>query len=227
MFTPAEVEQLRSFCKLCDQIAKCRFIVDLPKQPHHIFVGKLPDGRVVDEYPRYDDDDFRAFLTHYRKLRAKRDNPTQLFQIMNLLKREDPADRPLLDHFKHEINEEEKGWWGAVRREEGREPILITQSELEDLILNGEVFHLAPDKEKELAQVIGGAQLTKAVAFFNYLRLVRNVIHYAQRTAELIVQRGSDLVCGARARPAAHQDGLRRIPAARGGTITSHECRRE
>ena len=55
MFTTDEQKQLKAFCQTCDSIAACRFFIDLSKQSHHIFVGTLPDGRVVNEYPRYDE----------------------------------------------------------------------------------------------------------------------------------------------------------------------------
>src|SRR5689334_2121070 len=100
MFTEFDRKKLESFCKVCDEIEGCRFIRDFHKQPHHIFVGKLPDGRVMDEYPRYDDDDFRSLMTHYRKLRLKRE-PTYLFDIMNLLKiKGNPDDHAMFEHFE-------------------------------------------------------------------------------------------------------------------------------
>jgi hypothetical protein len=76
----------------------------------------------MDEYPRYDDDDFRALMTHYRKLRLNGE-PTNLFTIMNLLKAKgDPKDRAMFKHFKKEIGEEGQSWWGrrfAMRTSSG------------------------------------------------------------------------------------------------------------
>jgi len=96
MFTSEDRKRLAWFCEACDKTAGSRFIRTFFDQAHHIFVGTLPDGRVVNEYPRYDDDDFRAFLTHYRKLRSQRE-PTQLFRIMNMLKSKgDEADWAVL-----------------------------------------------------------------------------------------------------------------------------------
>ena len=83
MFTPEQKQQLLSFCEVCDAILNCRFMREFFDQPHHIFVGKLPDGTVKDEWPRYDDDDFRAFLTHYRKLRFE--GETKFERIVNLV----------------------------------------------------------------------------------------------------------------------------------------------
>lgn len=186
MLSSDDRRRLQRFCEICERIARCRFVLDLQKQSHHIFVGKLPDGRVMDEYPRYDDDDFRAFLTHYRKLRLSKD-PTFLPRIMNIIKREGSAeDRALLDHLSSEIAEEEKGWWGAVSKDQSGTQLLITQREVEDLILNGDVIHSGLDKADKLANVLGKTSLVKAVAFLNYLRLVRTVIFCAQTTADLI-----------------------------------------
>ena len=194
MFTLEDRKQLECFCDVCDKIAICRFIVNFSKQPHHIFVGKLPDGRVMDQYPRYDDDDFRAFLTHYRKLRLDQE-PTHIFRVMNLLKRKgDASDRELFEYFKKEIKEEGQSWWFAVLHDENGNKEFLTQERLEDLILNGEVFHSDSDKKDALKRVIGNSSLPKALAFFNYLRFARTVIHCASKTAALIREKGY-LVC--------------------------------
>lgn len=190
MLSSDDRRRLERFCDVCDQIERCRFILDLPKQSHHICYGTAADGKFYDEYPRYDDDDFRAFLTHYRKLRLKKD-PTFLPRIMNIVKREGNAEeRAQLDHFKNEIAEEEKSWWGAASKDESGGQILLSQVELEDLILNGDVIHAGLDQADQLADLLGAASLVKAVAFFNYLRLVRNVIFYARKTAEMIREKG-------------------------------------
>jgi hypothetical protein len=190
MFTPDDRKRLKLFCKISDGIASCRFIVDFPKQSHHICVGTLPDGQVVNEYPKYDDDDLRAFWTHYRKLRLEQE-PSNLFAIMKLLQwKGDPNDRVLYDSFKHEIKEEGRCWWGAVLRDRNGGKTLLTQEGFEDLILNGEVFHSEPEKSDDLTRLIGDAALPKAVAFFNYMRFARTVVGSARRTADLIRLRG-------------------------------------
>src|SRR5437899_7562638 len=99
-FTDKDRADLRLFCKLCGDIARCRFMVKLPTIPHHIFIGRLPNGQTVDEYPRYDEDDLRSFLgTHYRKLRMN-DEDTCLFKIMKLLVRKGhPDDVATVKHF--------------------------------------------------------------------------------------------------------------------------------
>ncbi len=189
MFTPDEKLQLQAFCKVCDDINSCRFIRDFSKQSHHIFVGTLPDGTVKDEWPRYDDDDFRAMLTHYRKVRLN--DGTSLNRIMNLVKREcDDADRASLDHYKNEIKEEGRGWWGPSLVDESGQQILFTQDEVERLILYGEVFHSDPEKSETLKRLVGNGSLMKAVAFWNCMRFLKTVIHYASKMAELIRERG-------------------------------------
>ena len=192
MFDPNDRKRLKLFCEICDSIAGCRFIREFAKQSHHIFVGTLPDGRVMDEYPRYDDDDFRAFLTHYRKLRPRSNNkPSELVPLIELLESKgDPIDLTLLKHFKNEIMEEGRCWWGAVLRNAEGEKTLLTQEDLENLILNGEVFHSDVDKKERLKLVMGDITLTKAVAFLNYLRFARTVVGCSQKTAALIRQRG-------------------------------------
>jgi hypothetical protein len=189
LFTSDERQRLEVFCEACDKAAGCRFIRTFFDQPHHIFMGTLPDGRVVDEYPRYDEDDFLAFLTHYRKLRMDKE-PTHLFRIMNTLKQKgNEADRSVLDYLKNEIQEEGRCWWGSMHPDEGYTEAL-TQERLENLMLNGEVFHSDVQKRNELAQLIGNRPLPKAVALLNYMRFARTVLGCAQKTAALIRERG-------------------------------------
>jgi hypothetical protein len=188
MFTPEDKKLLRLFCETFDDLVGCRFLRNLPKLSHHIFVGALRDGRVVDEYPRYDDDDFRAFMTHYRKLRLEQDL-TNLFRIMKLLKQKGGADdMALLDHLKNEIKEEGRTWWGAVDHDENGDQKYLTQEEVEKLILYGEVIH--SNRKDDLKRVIGKNSYLKAAAFFNYMRFARTVIYCAQKMTELIRSRG-------------------------------------
>jgi len=190
MFTSDEFKRIGAFCETCESIAGCRFMTEFSKQSHHICVGTLPDGRVMDEYPRHDIEDFRAFLTLYRKLRLGKE-PTNLFRIMDILKRKgDPTDRAKLSHFKDEIDVEGKSWWGATLIDQAGVRTLLSQVSLEDLILNGDVFHTDFEKRDALKQVIGKAGISKAVAFLNYMRFVRTVLYCAQNTAELIHHRG-------------------------------------
>jgi hypothetical protein len=190
MFTQDDCKRLECFCEVCDKIAGCRFIRDFHKQSHHIFVGTLPDGRVVDEYPRYDDDDFRAFMTHYRKLRMERE-PTNLFAIMKLLKwKGSPDERNMFDHYKKEIKEEGQGWWGAVIRDQNSADEWLTQEKLEELFLYGDVSHVNLELRDRLAKVVGKAGLMKTLSFVNYIRFARIVVSYAQKTAEIIRSRG-------------------------------------
>jgi hypothetical protein len=67
---------------------------------------------------------------------------------------------------------------------------LLTQVELEDLVLYGEVVHADPEKKEKLKRVIGRSGLMKALAFFHYIRFVRVVIWCAQTTAEMIRSKG-------------------------------------
>ena len=188
MFTSDERDRLELFCRVCDGASGSRFVKTFHCQPQHIFMGRLADGTVVDEYPRYDDDDLRAFLTHYRKLRRKGER-TELFAIIKLLKSKmTESERKMLNHLKNEIRQEGRCWWGSMHPGEGYTKSL-TQERLEDLILNGEVFHSDIEKRNDFARIGGKMPLPKAVALLNYMRFARTVLACAQRVATLIRER--------------------------------------
>jgi hypothetical protein len=190
MFTQTERERLQCFCDICEKAANCRFLRDFNEQPHHILVGKLPGGRVMDEYPRYDDDDFRAFVTHYRKLRSEGET-TNLVAIINLLQTNaDANDKAMFKHFKNEIREEGRGWWGATGHDKDGNKEFLTQEEMEKLILYGDVLHADVEKKSRLARVVGRNGLMKTLALCNYIRFARTVVHIAQETAAAIRNRG-------------------------------------
>ena len=102
----------------------------------------------------------------------------------------DTNDRERLDYFKSEIKEEGQGWWGPALQNDAGEWVTYNQAELEDLILNGEVFHNNPDKKLILRQLTGKSSLMKAIAFWNYLRYVRIIVDYAAETAAMIRKHG-------------------------------------
>ncbi len=190
MFPEHELNSLKWFCELSDTILACRFIRDFNKQPHHIFVGKLPDGTIKDEWPRYDDDDFRAFMTHYRKLRMNNE-PTNLFRIANLVAREgDVGARELVREIRSEVNAEGRSWWFATLKTDTGDSVPLSQFDVEDLTLNAGVFHTDPEKKATLDQIVGGVGLMKSIAFWNYLRFVRTVVYWAGKLAEFIRERG-------------------------------------
>jgi hypothetical protein len=190
MLSQSERGNLKWFCELSDTIAACRFIREFLNQPHHIFVGNLPDGTVKDEWPRYDDDDFLAFMTHYRKLRLNNE-PTNLFRIANLVAREgDDEARELVQKIKSEVNAEGGGWWGATLKADTDEPIFLNQFAVEDLTLNANVFHTDPEKKQVLDQIVGEGGLMKALAFWNYPRFARTVVFWAGKLADLIRTKG-------------------------------------
>src|SRR5262249_13415908 len=157
-------------------IEGCRFIRDFFKQSHHISVGTMPDGRVVDEFPRHDDDDLRAFLAHYRKLRLEQE-VTNLKAIMNLVVREsDQKNREFITGLKHDNKEEVTCWWAAVLKNRDGGKVHLSQEQLEGLILNGGVFHHDMEKHDAQWQLLGKASLSKAIAYFNDLVFARTVV---------------------------------------------------
>ena len=110
---------------------------------------------------------------------------------MNLLKRKgDASDRELFEYFKKEIKEEGQSWWFAVLHDENGNKEFLTQERLEDLILNGEVFHSDSDKKDALKRVIGNSSLPKAAGFFQLFEVCKNSNSLRQQDCRLDSRKG-------------------------------------
>ena len=166
-YSADELAVLQKFRQICENIAGCRFIRDLPKQEHKFTVENLPDGTSRCSYPHYDNDDFLAFLTHFRKLVAEQE-PTNIFRMLNLIGRKATEDeRKVL-----------KGYRKAIVAEGTNPPLQLaivtpgnetsyTPKQIEDIIFNGQVFHADDALQADLRRILDFHPLTR-MAFLRY-----------------------------------------------------------
>ena len=195
-----ELAVLRRFCDVYDRIASCRFVAEFRQRSCPTMVGTLPDGTVVNQFPRYDHDDFLAFLTHYRLLVLEKER-TNIFRVLNLLSRVgSEPEREELKGYKKNINTGASSWWGAKAKVEGNaEEVLLCSREVEDLLFNAEVFRTGTDSKKDEEKRRLWQQIEKygPVWQHSFLRYAMTVVHYAYRLAESIRTKGYAEKCPA------------------------------
>lgn len=185
-FTADEQSSFLRFLKICTDIRQCRFVNDLRKQKNTIDFQKLPDGRWKTEYPDYDRDDFRAFLTHYRKLVATGED-TNIFRVLKILgRREDDSERIVLKEIRKRLSSEGRvspikiaiGVPGEERR--------FSPEDIQNVLFNGDVFHSAAELQEDLKRINDFDIFTKMV----FLRYATIVINQACQIANVITTRG-------------------------------------
>ncbi len=76
--TPEHHTTLRDFVRLVYEMDQCRFIREYRKQDHTISGSRDENGEFHSRGPDYDWDDFRSFMTIFRKIGIAEKEPTYL-----------------------------------------------------------------------------------------------------------------------------------------------------
>ncbi len=152
--TSDERETLRQFCRISSEIVHSRFFKEYRQRSCAIFIGTLPNGTRVDQYPRYDKEDFKAFVLDYRKLRANSED-TNVARVMNLLRiRVSSCEQEAIRAIKRELHEEGNAWWGVTVHLDGSpDPVLLSSVEIEKYLFNASAFHTDKDKRPIWEQI--------------------------------------------------------------------------
>jgi len=151
-FTDEEKTALRLFCNVCDQILECRFVKDLPNQDHSIRSSRKADGSWDCHQPVYDRDDFRSYMTLFRKLLMQKE-PTHIYHILRVLARHVP------DEERAEIKKIKKGLRGMERHGiafnlgTDDDPDMYSPRRSWDVVINSEIFHSDTDQERALQRL--------------------------------------------------------------------------
>lgn len=139
-FNSDEKAALREFCHNCDQILECPFIKDLPKQDHSFKFSKRKDGSWDHYQPIYDRDDFRSYMTLFRKFLMKSES-AGIYRILNILSKN------VSDEDRREIKKIKKRLQGLERYgitfNLGADDVPNTYSPRKalDVVFNSDIFH--------------------------------------------------------------------------------------
>jgi hypothetical protein len=145
--TPEHRAMLRAFVRLVYEMDQCRFIKNYRQLDHTVSCGLDANGEAKTTAPDYDWDDFRSFLTIFRKVGIAVNEPTYLAKIYKLIGRyASDALRERLATDRSEVMATLTGTWtgmyvGGII--DGNE-VQFSTAELLDLVTNGMVFHEDP-----------------------------------------------------------------------------------
>jgi hypothetical protein len=145
--TPEHRALFRDFVRLVNEMDRCRFVRKYREQDHTVS-GEVDDnGELKTAAPDYDWEDFRSFMTVFRKIGIAENEPTHLAKVYKL------AGRYASDKLRKELAANRQqvmamlyGTWtgmNLVATVEGKEKT-FTVAELADMVTNGMIFHEVP-----------------------------------------------------------------------------------
>ena len=137
----------RDFVRLVHEMDKCRFVERYREQDHGVSGGVDEKGEWKTTAPDYDWEDFRSFMTDFRKVGIAKDEPTHLWKIYKLVGRyASDKLREGLGANHDEVKGMLFGTWSGmnlVATINGEERT-FTIAELADMLTNGMIFHEDP-----------------------------------------------------------------------------------
>ncbi len=130
-----------------------RFMQEVLNNPRSMAMETLPDGQFKATIPQYDWEDFRSFMTDFRKVAILQSEPAHLIRILNIvMKYSSDEIRGLWRDGKKRIIAIMEGRHAAMRfnaltptgrREYSGRKVL-------DTLINGRIFHDSPDLADDL-----------------------------------------------------------------------------
>jgi hypothetical protein len=144
--TPEHRGLFRDFVRLVYEMDQCRFVRQYRKQNHAVSGEVDANGELKTTAPDYDWEDFRSFMTVFRKVGIAENEPTHLAKIYNLAGRyaSDKLRKGLAANRQQVMAMLYGTWTGmnVVAAIEGKERT-FTIAELADMVTNGMIFHEA------------------------------------------------------------------------------------
>lgn len=151
--TAEDRETLRTYVRLVYDMSECRFIKSIRNEDQTVSGSVDENGNPTTSGPDYDWEDFRSFMTVFRKVAINENDRTYFTKILKIVgKYAGDAFRGVLKKSKKEAMARLKGYWtgilvGAVI--EGKE-VKYNVAQLLDAITNGEIFHSGPEHQTAL-----------------------------------------------------------------------------
>jgi hypothetical protein len=156
--TPEHRGLFRDFVRLVYEMEQCRFVRRYREQDHTVSCEVDNDGVAKTTAPDYDWDDFRSFMTIFRKIGIAVKEPTYLAKIYKLMGRyASDALRQRLATDRQQVMAMLKGSWTGMQvgaTIDGKE-VAFTTGELLDMVTNGMIFHENPD-HREAVEIFAG-----------------------------------------------------------------------
>lgn len=160
VFMNDDEDVLRLFCRLVDDIGRCRLIRSAHASPSWQFkLGTDAVGNAVIDGPSFDWEDFRSFLTLFRRLIAH-DEKTNLPNVMKVITRIAPEEkraglRETRKHVERHIRADEGPLQVGGHDRDGVKR-MFNPREIVDVVMNADVFHgdLHRQREWDAVQVM-------------------------------------------------------------------------
>jgi hypothetical protein len=154
-FSGQEKTALRLFCRVCDEILECRFVKELPNQDHSIRMSSLRSDGTCDYYqPNYDRDDFRSYMTLFRKLLLEKEQ-TNIYRVLNILTMhmKDNGELTELKKIKKGLKTMERCGFMDFNLGSDEKPEMYSPRKVYDVVINSDIFHTDADGEKALRKL--------------------------------------------------------------------------
>ena len=137
----------RAFVRLVYEIDQSRFVKKYREQDHTVSCRPDADGETKTTAPEYDWDDFRSFMTIFRKVGIAVNEPTYLAKIYKRMGRyASDALRKRLGADRPEVMAMLDGTWTGMQvggTIDGKE-VTFSIADLLDMVTNGIIFHEDP-----------------------------------------------------------------------------------
>jgi hypothetical protein len=144
---------LRRFVGLSHEMRDSRFMQDAIKTPRTLGMESLPDGQVRPIVPQYDWENFRSFLTMFRKVAVAKSEPVYLPKVLKIVMRcsNDEA-RAAWKEGIRKVNAIIAGRYSAIQygviTPHGRTN--YTGCQVLEILINSLIFHEGEDKADDL-----------------------------------------------------------------------------
>jgi hypothetical protein len=150
---PEHRDMFRAFVRLVYEMDQCRFVMKYREQDHTISSRLGNDGESTTTAPDYDWDDFRSFMTIFRKVGIATSEPTYLAKIYKLMGRyASDALRERLSTDRPQVMAMLEGSWTGMQvggTIDGKE-VTFTIGDLLDMVTNGVIFHEEPRHQQAI-----------------------------------------------------------------------------
>jgi hypothetical protein len=145
--TPDHRTILRDFVRLVHEMDQCRFVKKYQEQDHTVSCEPDVTGEAKTTAPDYDWEDFRSFMTIFRKVGIAVSEPTYLAKIYKLIGlTASDALRKRLAADRSQVMAVLTGTWTGMQvggTIDGKE-VRFSTAELLDMVTNGMIFHEDP-----------------------------------------------------------------------------------